>query len=32
MDGKMEQRVFIKVCVKLGKFTTETLEMLREDF
>jgi hypothetical protein len=32
MDGKIEQRVCIKFCVKLGKSTTETLEMLREDF
>jgi hypothetical protein len=28
MDGKIEQRV----CVKLGKSTTRTLEMLREAF
>jgi hypothetical protein len=32
MDGKIEQRVCIKFCVKLGKSTTETLEMLREAF
>jgi hypothetical protein len=32
MDGKIEQRVFIKFCVKLGKSTSETLEMLREGF
>jgi hypothetical protein len=32
MDGKIEQRVCIKFCVKLGKSTTETLEMLREVF
>jgi hypothetical protein len=32
MDGKMEQRVCIKFCVKLGKSTTETLEMLCETF
>jgi hypothetical protein len=32
MDGKIEQRVCIKSGVKLGKFATETLEMLREAF
>jgi hypothetical protein len=32
MDGKIEQRVCIKFCVKLGKFATETFEMLREAF
>jgi hypothetical protein len=32
MDGKIEQRVCIKFCVKLGKSATETLEMLRETF
>jgi hypothetical protein len=32
MDGKIEQRVCIKFCVKLGRFATETLEMLREVF
>jgi CRISPR/Cas system-associated protein Cas10 (large subunit of type III CRISPR-Cas system) len=32
MDGKIEQRVYIKFCVKLGKSATETLEMLRESF
>jgi hypothetical protein len=32
MDGKIEQRVCIKFCVKLGKSATETLEMLREAF
>jgi hypothetical protein len=32
MDGKIEQRVCIRFCVKLGKFATETLEMLREAF
>jgi hypothetical protein len=32
-DGcKIEQRVCIKYCVKLGKSSTETLEMLREAF
>jgi hypothetical protein len=30
IDGKMEQRVCIKFCVKLGKSATETLEMLHE--
>jgi hypothetical protein len=32
MDGKIEQYVCIKFCVKLGKSATETLEMLREAF
>jgi hypothetical protein len=32
MDGKIEQRVCIKFCGKLGKSATETLEMLREAF
>jgi hypothetical protein len=32
MDGKIEQPVCIKFCVKLGKATTETLEMLCEVF
>jgi hypothetical protein len=32
MDGKIEQRVSIKFCVKLGKSATKTLEMLREHF
>jgi hypothetical protein len=32
MDGKIEQCVCIKFCMKLGKFATETLEMLREAF
>jgi hypothetical protein len=31
MDSKIE-RVCIKFCVKLGKSTTETLEMLHEAF
>jgi hypothetical protein len=31
MDGKIE-RVCIKFCVKLGKSTTKTPEMLREAF
>jgi hypothetical protein len=32
MDGKIEQHVCIKFCMKLSKSTTETLEMLRETF
>jgi hypothetical protein len=32
MDGKIEQHVCIKFCVKLGKSATETLKMLREAF
>jgi hypothetical protein len=32
IEGKIEQRVCIKFCVKLGKFATKTLEMLSEDF
>jgi hypothetical protein len=32
MDGKIEQHVCIKFCMKLGKSTTETVEMLREAF
>jgi hypothetical protein len=32
MDGKIEQCVCIKFCVKLGKSATETLEMLCESF
>jgi hypothetical protein len=32
MDGKIEQRVCIKFCLKLGKSATETIEMLREAF
>jgi hypothetical protein len=32
MDGKIEHRVCIKFCMKLGITTTETLEMLREAF
>jgi hypothetical protein len=32
MDGKIEQHVCIKFCLKLGKSTTETLEMLRDAF
>jgi hypothetical protein len=32
MDGKTEQCVCIKSCVKLSTSVTETLEMLREAF
>jgi hypothetical protein len=32
MDGKIEQCICIKFCVKLGKSATETLEMLRKAF
>jgi hypothetical protein len=32
MDGKTEQRVCMKFCVKFGKYTTETPEMLCEAF
>jgi hypothetical protein len=32
MEGKIEQRVCTKFCVKLGKSATETLEILRETF
>jgi hypothetical protein len=32
MDGKIEQHVCIKFCMKLGKSTTETLELLCEAF
>jgi hypothetical protein len=32
MDGKIVQRVCIKFSVKLGKSTTELLEMLHESF
>jgi hypothetical protein len=32
MDGKIEQRVCMKLCVKLGKSAIETLEKLREAF
>jgi hypothetical protein len=30
MDGKIEQRVSIKFCVKLSKSATETLEAFGE--
>jgi hypothetical protein len=32
MDGKIEQRVCIKFCEKLGKSAMEILEMLHETF
>jgi hypothetical protein len=32
MDGKIEQRVCIKCCVKISKSATETGEMLGEAF
>jgi hypothetical protein len=32
MDGKIEQCVFIKFCMKLGKSITEPPEMLCEVF
>jgi hypothetical protein len=32
MDGKIEQCVCIKFCVKLGKSVTKTLQMLHEAF
>jgi hypothetical protein len=32
MDGKIEQCVCIKFCVKLSKSAIETLEILREAF
>jgi hypothetical protein len=32
MDGKIEQHVCINFCVKFGKSTTATLEMLCEAF
>jgi hypothetical protein len=32
IDGKIEQRVCIKFCKKLGKSAIETPEMLREAF
>jgi hypothetical protein len=32
MDGRIEQRVCIKFCVKLSKSAAETLEMVREAF
>jgi hypothetical protein len=32
MDGKIEQCVCIKFCVKLGKSASKSLEMLHEAF
>jgi hypothetical protein len=32
LDGKIEQCVCIKFCVKLGKSAIETLEIFREAF
>jgi hypothetical protein len=32
MTGKIEQHVSIKFCMKVGKSTTETLEMFHEAF
>jgi hypothetical protein len=32
MDGKIEQHVCIKFCMKLGKYATETPDMLCEAF
>jgi hypothetical protein len=32
MDGKFQHRVCNKFCMKLGKSTTETLEMFHESF
>jgi hypothetical protein len=32
MDGKIEQCMCIKFCVKLSKYATETFEMLCEAF
>jgi hypothetical protein len=32
MDGKIEQRVCIKFCVKLGQSAIETLQMLSGAF
>jgi hypothetical protein len=32
MDGKIEQRVCTKFCLKLGKSDTKTLEMLHAAF
>jgi hypothetical protein len=32
MDGKIDERVCMKFCLKLGKFATGTLEMFREAF
>jgi hypothetical protein len=32
MDGKIEKRVSITFCLKLGKSATEIFEMLHKDF
>jgi hypothetical protein len=32
MDVRFEQRVNIKVCVKLGKTASETLQLLRDAY
>jgi hypothetical protein len=32
MDGKIEQHVCLKFCMKLGKSATESFEMLHESF
>jgi hypothetical protein len=32
MDGKIEQRVCTQFCMKLGKCTTATLQMLSKAF
>jgi hypothetical protein len=32
IDGKIEQHVCIKFCMKLGKSSIKTLDMLREAF
>jgi hypothetical protein len=32
MDGKIEQHVCIKICMKLDKYAAEIVEMLHEAF
>jgi hypothetical protein len=32
MDGKIEQGICIKFCVKISESVTDTLEVLREAF
>jgi hypothetical protein len=32
LDGKIEQQICIKFCVKLGKSVTETLDMLHDAY
>jgi hypothetical protein len=32
MEGKIEQHVWIKFCMKSSEYTTENLEMLHEAF